>query len=73
MEKKTAVIDRIEDGIATIIPDDGSSPLTIPLPDGFSEGQAVIITDSGVRHAEEWEKTRRNNKERLRNLFNKNK
>ena len=73
MEKKTAVIDRIEEGIATVIPDDGSPLFTIPLPEGFFEGQTVIITDDGIRVAEDGEKPTRNNKERLRNLFNKSK
>ncbi|MBE6586998.1 MAG: hypothetical protein E7647_01125 [Ruminococcaceae bacterium] len=73
MEKKTAVIDRIEEGIATLIPDDGSAPFETTLPEGFFEGQTVVITDDGIRGAEEWEKPQRNNKDRLRNLFNKSK
>ncbi|MBQ2730098.1 MAG: DUF3006 domain-containing protein [Clostridia bacterium] len=73
MEKKTAVIDRIDEGIATVIPDDGSEIITLPLPEGFAEGQTVIIENGAVRHANEDESPPRNNKERLRNLFNKSK
>ena len=73
MEKRTAVIDRIEEGIATIIPDDGASPFNILLSEEFFEGQTVVICESGIRPAEEWERPIRNNKKRLLNLFNKNK
>ena len=71
---RTAVIDRVEEGIATVIPDDGTPIFETALGEGFFEGQTVVIEDSGtVRHAEENEIPKRNNKERLRNLFNKNK
>ena len=73
MEKYTAVIDRIEEGIATLIPDDGTEPFNLRLPEGYAEGQAVVICDGSVRPAEEWERPRKNNKQRLRDLFNKNK
>ena len=73
MEKKTAVIDRIEEGIATIIPDDGSEIFTLTVTEEFSEGQTVIIEENGIRPASECEKPPRSNKERLKNLFNKNK
>ena len=73
MKIKTAVIDRIENGIATIIPDDGSDMFTLTVTKEFSEGQTVIIEDGGIRPANECEKPPRNNKERLKNLFNKNK
>lgn len=73
MENKTAVIDRIEEGVATVIPDDGTPLFTLHLPDGFFEGQTVILTDEGIRPAKEDEIPPRNSKERLRNLFNKSK
>ena len=73
MKKYTAVIDRIEEGIATLIPDDGSAPFNLALSDEYSEGQTVVICEGGVRPAEEWEKPMRNNKQRLKNLFNKTK
>ena len=72
MEEKTAVIDRIEEGIATVIPDDGSEISTLPVTEEFSEGQTVILTDDGIRPATECEKPVRNNKDRLKKLFNKN-
>ena len=70
---RTAVIDRIDEGIATLIPDDGGAPLTLPLSEEFFEGQTVVITKDGVRPANEGEMPPRPNKDRLRNLFNKNK
>lgn len=70
---KTAVIDRIEEGIATVIPDDGGEIFSLPVTEEFSEGQTVVITENGIRAAEESEKPKRSNKDRLRNLFNKNK
>ena len=73
MEVKTAVIDRIEEGIATIIPDDGSEIFTLTVTEEFSEGQTVIIEENGIRPAEDAEMPPRNNKERLKKLFNKNK
>ena len=73
MEKITAVIDRIDQGIATVIPDDGSPLFTCPLPEGFFEGQTVILENGTVRPAEDGEIPPRGNKERLRNLFNKSK
>ena len=73
MEVRTAVIDRIEEGIATIIPDDGSDIFTLDVTEEFFEGQTVVITEDGIRPAEEAEKPLRNTKERLKNLFNKNK
>ena len=73
MEVRTAVIDRIEEGIATIIPDDGSDIFTLEVSEEFFEGQTVVIMEDGIRPAEEAEKPPRNTKERLKNLFNKNK
>lgn len=73
MRVKTAVIDRIEEGIATVIPDDGSEIFTLPVTEEFFEGQTVIIGENGIRAAKDAEKPERNNKNRLRNLFNKNK
>ncbi|MBQ4066363.1 MAG: hypothetical protein IJD22_01840 [Clostridia bacterium] len=73
MDIRTAVIDRIEDGIATVIPDDGSAPFEAALPEGFLEGQAVVITEVGIRAAADGERPPKNNKDRLRNLFNKSK
>ena len=73
MEAKTAVIDRIEEGIATVIPDDGSDIFTLKVSEEFFEGQTVVIIEDGIRPADEAEKPRRNTKERLKNLFNKNK
>ena len=73
MEVRTAVIDRIEEGIATIIPDDGSDIFTLNVTEEFFEGQTVVITEDGIRPAEEAEKPYRNTKKRLKNLFNKNK
>lgn len=73
MEKKTAVIDRIEEGIATIIPDDGSEIFTLPVENGFFEGQTVIMEENGIRPANEDEKPERTNSQRLKDLFNKNK
>ena len=74
MEKKTAVIDRIEQGIATVIFDDGSPMLNTRLAEDFHEGETVVIeADGTVRHAEKAEIPERKNKERLLNLFNKNK
>ena len=73
MEKYTAVIDRIEEGIATLIPDDGSAPFNLALSKEFKEGQTVVICEGGVRSAEEWESPKRDNKQRLKNLFNKTK
>ena len=51
MEKKAAVIDRIEEGIATIIPDDGSEIFTLTVTEEFSEGQTVIIEENGIKIA----------------------
>ena len=73
MKTFTAVIDRIEEGIATVIPDDGSEIFNLPVTEEFSEGQTVIITENGIRAADECEKPERNNKERLSRLFNKSK
>ncbi len=74
MEKKTAVIDRIEEGIATVIPDDGGKIFTCPAEEGFAEGVAVVIEEDGtVRIALCGEKKERNTKEKLKKLFNKNK
>ena len=73
MEARTAVIDRIEEGIATVIPDDGSDIFTLSVTEDFFEGQTVVITEDGIRPAEEAENPPRNTKERLKNLFNKNK
>ena len=73
MEVRTAVIDRIEEGIATIIPDDGSDIFTLNVTEDFFEGQTVVIQKDGIRPADEAEKPLRNTKERLKNLFNKNK
>lgn len=73
MEKKTAVIDRIECGIATVIPDNGEPPFSLPVSEEFSEGQTVILTKDGIRPATEDEMPRRCNKDRLNKLFNKNK
>ncbi len=73
MEKRTAVIDRIEEGIATIIPDDGAEIFTLAVEEGFFEGQTVVIEENGIRPAEDAEMPPRNNKERLKKLFNKNK
>lgn len=71
---RTAVIDRLEEGIATLIPDDGSPIFERSLGEGFFEGQTVIIEENGeIRRAEENEIPKRNNKERLQSLFNKNK
>ena len=74
MEKKTAVIDRIEEGIATVIPDDGGEIFTCPAGDDLAEGTAVVIEEDGsVRPALEGERKERNTKEKLKKLFNKNK
>ena len=74
MEKKTAVIDRIEEGIAVIIPDDGGEIFTCPAKEGFAEGAAVVIEEDGtVRTALPDETKKKNTKEKLKNLFNKNK
>lgn len=74
MTKQTAVIDRIEEGIAVIIPDDGGDILTCPAKEGFAEGMAVVIEEDGtVRIALCGEKKERNTKEKLKKLFNKNK
>ena len=60
-------------GIATVIPDDGSPLFTIRLDESFFEGQTVIIDGDVVRPAADDEIPKRNNKERLKKLFNKNK
>ena len=73
MEVRTAVIDRIEEGIATVIPDDGADIFTLEVSEEFFEGQTVVIMEDGIRPADEAEKPLRNTKERLKNLFNKNK
>ena len=73
MKKYTAVIDRIEEGIATLSPDGDSAPFNLALSEEYKEGQTVVICEGGVRPAEEWEKPQRNNKQRLKNLFNKSK
>ncbi len=74
MEAKTAVIDRIEKGIAIIIPDDGSALFKASLPDGFFEGQTVVVDKNGnIRAADDTEIPKRDNKEKLNKLFNKNK
>ena len=73
MEMKTAVIDRIEKGIATVSPDDGSEIFTLSVTKELFEGQTVVITDDGIRPACSGEGPFRNNKERLEKLFNKNK
>ena len=73
MKIKTAVIDRIEGGIATVIPDDNEKIFTLKVTEEFFEGQTVVILENGIRPASESEKPLRTNKEKLKNLFNKNK
>lgn len=74
MEKRTAVIDRIEEGIAVVIPDDGGEIFTCPAKDGLAEGMAVVIEEGGtVRAALPGERKKRSTKEKLQRLFNKNK
>lgn len=71
MTLRTAVIDRIEKGIATVIPDDGTKIFTTRVTNDFFEGQTVVIEDAGLRPARPEEMPKRNNKDRLNNLFNK--
>jgi len=73
MKARTAVIDRIEEGIATVIPDDGTLPFSCPASEDLYEGQAVVITDEGVRPAKDGERPSKNTKKKLRDLFNKSK
>lgn len=71
---KTAVIDRIENGIATIIPDDGSPIFNTHLSKDFFEGQTVVVEENGnIRAADDTEIPQSDNKEKLNKLFSKNK
>lgn len=71
---KTAVIDRIENGVATVIPDDGSHIFNVRLSEDFSEGQTVVVEENGnIRRAKDSEIPKRDNKEKLNKLFSKNK
>ena len=71
MAQRTAVIDRIEKGIATVIPDDGAKIFTTHVTSDFFEGQTVVLEDTGLRPARPEEMPKRNNEDRLKNLFNK--
>ncbi len=73
--KKVCVVDRIEDGIITLIPDDGSEIIELKAekyPD-LKTGDAVVKTRCRVRYAtpEEHPDKKEDNAKRLNDLFNK--
>lgn len=71
--KKICIVDRIEDGIITLVPDDGSEIIELKAekyPD-LKTGDAVVKTRCRVRPAtaEEHPDKTEDNKERLEKLF----
>ena len=76
MEVKRYVIDRIEGEYAVCIPDDGSDKIDIPSVaiEGAREGLILDITfrdDSYKITVTEDDSRKKNNHNRLKNLFNK--
>ncbi len=73
--KKICIVDRIEDGIITLVPDDGSEIIELKAekyPD-LKTGDAVVKTRCRVRPATAEERPDRtaDAAERLNDLFNK--
>ena len=71
--KKICVVDRIEDGIITLVPDDGSEIIELKAEKypHLKTGDAVVKTRCRVRYAtpEEHPDKTEDNKERLEKLF----
>ena len=71
--KKICVVDRIEDGIITLVPDDGSEIIELKAEKypHLKAGDAVVKTRCRLRYAtaEEHPDKKAANKERLENLF----
>lgn len=71
--KKVCVVDRIEDGIITLVPDDGSESINLPAEKYplLKVGDAVVKTRCRVRPAtkEEHRDMKEENKNRLKKMF----
>lgn len=73
--KKICIADRIEDGVITLVPDDGSETIELFAKDypTLSAGDAVVFENGTARPAQpgEREDNTEQNKERLKRLFNR--
>lgn len=76
MDKRIYIIDRIEDGIATLIAEDNGDVVSVEVVDSdFPKvNDAVVIENGAVRFVprEEYTGKAEENKNRLKNLFGRN-
>lgn len=75
--KTVCIVDRIENGIAVLVPDDGS-PVREERVEKYpflASGEAAVYEDGKLRPAEKGEREdrRESNAQRLEKLFRKNK
>lgn len=73
--KKICVVDRVEDGIITLLPDDGGESIELFAKDhpDFSPNCAVVLENGTARLAKEGEREDKTeqNRERLKRLFDR--